>query len=492
MTLRPPSARALLVASLAVAAVGCSQPPEPKPTSPPNILLISIDTLRADHLGCYGYSRDTSPRLDALAQESLRFASAFAPTPWTLPSHAAMLTGMHPYAIGFDNSRRTLPEEIPTLAELLRASGYQTAAFVDSSAKGFVGKNRGFGRGFDHYAHTPHRKDQLQRFDAAATVDSAEEWIGERDPSRPFFLFLHSKSVHAVPNDAECLDERCFPYAKPEPWQFRYIASEAAPFAWTSAEDGSGQRFLWSLNAKILAGDLDSSAYPTDRLEALKAFYDAGITYTDFHLGRLFDDLEARGLFDKTLIVITSDHGESFLDHSLFQHQEVYDPLLHVPLIVHLPSESSGTRSAVFEQQVTLADIMPTLLRQAGLPVPVQTTGRPLPLDPDTTFPSKFDDELSYYLFPSKFAYQALALRRGDWKLIIHNPEKPESFRRELYNTASDPEEQHPIQDQPSLQEDMRLALRRQLRQPPLAQGYEMTPEELPNLEAIRSLGYVE
>lgn len=479
--------------------LGCSSPeppqapsPETEPAPAPAIILISIDTLRADHLGSYGYSRDTSPRIDALAHDSVRFTSAFAPTPWTLPSHASMLTGMHPYEIGIDNSYRTIPPEIPTVSELLARSGYQTAAFVDSDPKGFVGAERGFGRGFEVYQHSPHQPGLAQRFDMAATVDGALDWLKDRDPLRPFFLFLHTKSVHAVPNDAECLDPRCFPYEKPEPWQFRFISSDQAPASWTSPEDGAGQRYLWSLNAKILEGELDPKAYPEDRLDQLKAFYDAGIYYVDFHLGRLFDDLKQRGLFETSVIVVTSDHGEAFLDHSLFMHQEVYDPLLRVPLIVRLPNPAPR---AVRADQVVLADIVPTLLQQANAPIPQHVTGRSLPWTSEANNPrtaGSLREIFSYYLFPRKFSYHSLALRRGDWKLIVHNPESPDRFRQELYNLAQDPAERQPVSGQPLLTEELRQTLRHRLRQAPVAQGAELLQQDFPNLEAIRALGYIE
>ena len=467
-----------------------------QPTTPPSILLISIDTLRADHLGCYRYARDTSPRIDALAKDAVRFASAFAPTPWTFPSHASMLTGMHPYEIGIDNSFRTIPDEIPIISELLGHSGYQTAAFVDSSPKGFVGADRGFGRGFESYHHAPHQQGLDQRFDMAATVDIALNWLEGRDKSRPFFMFLHTKSVHAVPNDATCLNPRCFPYEKPEPWQSRFLSSNQKTSSWTTTEDGAGQRYLWSLNSKILRGELDPADFPAERLEELKSVYDAGIYYVDAHLGRLFDDLHRRQLFDKSVIVITSDHGEAFLDHSLFMHQEVYDTLLRVPLIVRIPDLPPQVSE---DQQVVLADIAPTLLQQAGIPIPDHLTGRSLTSNPNTENLSapglnsgSLRDVFSYYLFPSKFTYQSFALRRGHWKLVVHNPKKADVFRRDLYNTAKDPREQWPVSGRDDLSEELRQALRGILREPHKAQGIEFTQQDLPNLDAIRSLGYVE
>ncbi len=493
----PPVAEAFRLRGAGMAAIGtltllvltihCArQASEPK--TPPHILFVSIDTLRADHLGCYGYERDTSPVIDALAHESVRFTTALAPTPWTFPSHAAMLTGMHPYALGIDNSLRTIPREVPVLAEVLARGGYQTAAFVDSQPRGFVGGERGFSRGFERYEHAPHREGLALRFDVAATVDAALAWLRGRDTSRPFFLFLHTKSVHAVPNDAECQDERCFPYDNPH--RFRFVASEDAPFAWTSPEDGAGQRYLWSQNAKILDGEPpDPSSYSPERLEVLEALYDSGIFYVDLELGRLLDELRAQGLYEETVVVVTADHGEAFLDHNLFMHQEVYDPLIRVPLIMRLPRSPGSAGGHTVDSEVLLEDVAPTLLELAGAGVPEIWTGRQLPLDGGDVEPR---DALSYYLFPSKFAYQSLALRRGEWKLVVHNVESPESFRTELYNLASDPDERRPVQGMDERRETLRQELRRRLRQAPLAQGAQLREEELPNLEAIRALGYIE
>ena len=487
-------ARSLAAAVILVAAA-CSGPPaaEAPPAPPPNLVLISIDTLRADHLGCYGYPRDTSPHLDSLARDGIRFSAAFAPTPWTFPSHASMLTGTNPYEIGIRNSMRTIPREIPIVAELLAQQGYQTAAFVDSEPTGFVGAQRGFGRGFESYEHAPHRAGLAERFDMAATVDAALEWLDERDPSRPFFLFLHTKSVHAVPNDADCLDARCFPYDKPEPYRFRFVPSEQARFSWTSPEDGAGQRYLWSQNAKILRGELDPTSYPAERLEVLKALYDAGIYYVDDHLGRLFADLRRRGLFEQSVIIVTSDHGEAFLDHFLFMHQEVYDALLRVPLIVRLPTSLSRDRGRATDRQVLLADIAPTILQLAGVGVPASMTGYPLPLAGEADLRRPEGREIfAYYVFPRKFTYQAFAVRQGKWKLVVHNVEAPDRFRRELYNTELDPDERRPLSGEDEVREKLRQMLRRWLRHPPVAQGDELLHEDLPNLEAIRSLGYIE
>lgn len=474
-------AAVLLVCSLAFGLSSCAAP-----GPPPNIILVSIDTLRADHLGSYGYERATSPILDALAADGVLFETALAPAPWTFPSHAAMFSGSHPLEIGIDNSLRTIPDEVPLLAERLAAAGYQAAAFADSGPRGFVGADRGFGRGFEHYAHAPHREGLPIRFDIAATVDAALEWLRvDRDPERPFFLFLHTKSVHAVPNDAECQDERCFPYDNPH--RFRFVESDAAPYAWTSEEKGAGQRYLWSLNAEILEGKLDPKAYSRQRLDVLKSLYDSGIYYVDQELGRLFDKLREQDLFESTTLVITSDHGEAFLDHTLFMHQEVYDTQIRIPLIVH----ASELKPARKKAPVSLTDIAPTILESAGVEVPTSWSGRPLPLGADGV-EEEGRDHVAYYLFPSKFTYHSFALRRGSWKLVFHNVESPETYRYELYDLANDPYEQRPVVGMDEKVEDMRSALRRRLQAEPLAQGRQLREHELPEIEAVRALGYVE
>ncbi len=468
-----------LLASLALGGSGCSpdSAPEPAPRPSPNLILISIDTLRADHLGAYGYSRPTSPRLDALAAESLLFTSAYAPAPWTLPSHAALLTGVHPWDLGFDNPRRTLPETVPTLAEGLAAHGYNTAAFVDSTLSGFVGADRGFDRGFDLYRHGPHSPGARQRFDVASTVDAALSWLDGRDVDRPFFLFLHTKSVHALAAADPCRDERCLPYDQPEPHRLRFIDPETPSFRWRS-EDGSAaaQAYLWTLNEKIVNGELDPRQYPRERLEVLIAAYDAGIRWVDDELGRLVDSLRARGRLSDTVLVVTSDHGESFLEEDLLLHQELAEATLRVPLIFRLPDEDrvAGT-SSVF---VALEDVTPTLLDLAGAAVPERVAGRPLPLDTASASPR---DLFSYYLFPGRFRFQAFALQRGARRLVIDNLTADGSQRTRWLGTGD------------AEREAVERALFGRMRSQPAVEGVEIEQGELAKQQdVLRGLGYIE
>ncbi|UCE87185.1 MAG: sulfatase-like hydrolase/transferase, partial [Deltaproteobacteria bacterium] len=266
-----PAVLALLLlavaAPFAIRGRGAAPPAPREAPAHPNVLLFSIDTLRADHLGCYGYARDTSPNLDALADRSLRFTEAFAPAPYTLPSHVAMLTGIHPHALGIENRRSAIPAETRLLAELLSEAGYRSAAFVDSMPRGFVGGSRGFARGFDEYTHMPERAKRGYRYDMAATADAAARWLAGRADDRPFFLFLHTKSVHTLPSRAGGKNPMHFPYDKPEPYRSRFLSDAAAGLSWSEPKLGSGVDYLRALNERLASGEISPADIPRERVD---------------------------------------------------------------------------------------------------------------------------------------------------------------------------------------------------------------------------------
>lgn len=325
--------RRLLVLGLCASA-GCTQSAEP----PPNILLISIDSLRSDHLGSYGYGRDTSPNLDALARGGARFETALAPSPWTLPSHVTLLTGRHPAAHGVNNPDRKLAESIPTLAEELHAAGYATAAFVSGP---YLRTAYAYDRGFDLYdqslaAVSPGKS--RTGISSPQLIDNLLRWIGQEKgeaAEKPFFAFLHLWDVH-------------YDFAPPPPWDSHFDPD------YTGTRDGAG--------IEGLAPDL-----PARDLEHIVALYDGEIRFTDEELGRLFSALKARGLFENTIIIVTADHGEEFFEHGRIGHAiTLFDESLRVPLIVHHPR--SIDPGMVLDGQVRLMDVAPTVLGLAGLP----------------------------------------------------------------------------------------------------------------------------
>ena len=483
--------RTVMSCAAIVASVSCCQQPlsgtaDLRQAARPNVVLISIDTLRADHLGVYGYSRDTSPAIDAFARDAHVYSNAFAPAPWTLPSHAGMLTGVHPFDIGIHHWNSSLPETVRTLAEILEANGYQTAAFVDSGPEGFVGAGRGFARGFEEYNHAPFRDGLDVKYDIAVSTELASRWLSERDGDRPFFLFLHTKSVHALPHDSPCTDHRCFPYDKPEPYRFQFIEEEQARFSWSDPERGSGQAYLWSWNRAILSGKEDPKAFPTSELTVLKGLYDGGIAYTDAFIGQLLNSLADLDLLEDTLVILTSDHGEAFLEHNLFMHQEVYEQLLHVPLIVRTPGIERGIE---ISELVSILDIVPTVLRTTGIDPPSSVTGRVLPLEPVINPENRW--LFGYYLCPPSFEYRAFTVFNHNWKLVRHNFNNVDRYEDQFFTVhrGRHEVEQSDLTDEPLVGLRNQLELRTQ-------NETKITPTliqpSLETLELLKTIGYID
>jgi arylsulfatase A-like enzyme len=334
-TRRPPRSRGwiriglLLLASLPLA---CESKELPKPR---NVILISLDTLRADHLGAWGYERDTSPRIDAFAERSVVFRRAVAQAHATLASHASLFTSLPPAAVLGRATGQGLSEWPDTLAEMLSRAGLATWGFVDG---GNLRSYFGFARGFDHY------EDRM--VGVAQLVDRAQAMI-ESHPTQPFFLFLHCYDIHT-------------PYDSPRPYVELF---------------GDPDHTVETTHAyftRVARGEVELG--PRD-LQEVVARYDAGIRYTDEQIGRFLDWLEPRGLLADSLVVITSDHGEEFLEHGGLGHHQLHlDPNLRVPLIFRI----AGAKPRVIEETVELTDVVPTILDLLGLPPAEPSVGRSL------------------------------------------------------------------------------------------------------------------
>jgi len=315
-----------------------------------NVVLISIDTLRADHLGCYGYSRATSPNLDAIAAEGVRFEWDVSAAPWTAPSHMSLLTGLYPSGHHVNGSfdelsnngnegcvYRTLERATPTLAERLQAAGWRTHALTAGVC---VDAWLGFDHGFDTFHVGPFKLDPS----VPAEVD---DFLTNHAES-PFFLFLHTYEVH-------------------EP----YLDLERGR-KWLSPQDDAVlKKLLVRRDAGDLGGDYDAlTAAGLGTSEAIQAFYDAGIETADAYVGFVADRLKELGAWDRTLLVVTSDHGQEFADHDPAQifgehGHTLYDELLHVPLVMHVPD--GDAHGAVVDGIVQSVDVTPTILELLGL-----------------------------------------------------------------------------------------------------------------------------
>jgi arylsulfatase A-like enzyme len=298
------------------------------------VLLISLDTLRADHLGCYGYTRDTSPFLDRLARESIVYERAFTPAAWTLIAHMTMLTGLFPLQHGVVQDELALAPGFPILAERLKTGGYQTVGLYQPT---WVHERHGFGRGFDSFR--PHKSVE-------EAGEHLELELARLDPSKPTFLFVHLYDIHNQTLNAgtEVI------YPSPAPFQEHFVDAQCEPLPLLPAEE------LWESN-----GLLNPS-----QLRTLVAYYDGGIRHVDARLAEWFARLEEDGFLENALVIVTSDHGEALGQRGPLEgHGGFAQEGLHVPLIVRPPDRArAGTRVS---EVVHLGDLVPTVLAAAGL-----------------------------------------------------------------------------------------------------------------------------
>jgi len=327
-------------------ATGCDGAGDGAPR-PRNAILISIDTLRPDHLSCYGHDRPTSPTLDKLAEEGVRFTDVTSAAPWTLPAHATMFTGLYPSHHGVRTHENRLPESAVTLAEEFRDHGFRTLAVVNTHNVG--APQFQLRQGFERFRYIVETEEQpeLRTYDCAeVVVSTAKELLQGGDRDQPFFLFLHFYDVHTdfTPR-AEYRDMFVSPYG------------------------GDLKGLSTELNRFRIQGNKLGEA----DLRWLREMYDAEIRQLDDVLGRFFAWLDEQGFAKDTLFVVTSDHGEEFQEHGSFLHGTThYDELLRIPWILRGPGVPNGK---VLAEPVHGVDVAPTLLALMGIPSSVPRDG---------------------------------------------------------------------------------------------------------------------
>ena len=305
-------------------------------------IVISIDTLRADALGAYGYELPTSPAFDRLAQRGTLFERAVIQYPSTLTSHMSIFTGLYPQEHQVLPPSTVLAATIPTVPEQFQSQGFRTAGHTEG---GFVAGGYGFRRGFDEFTDTAYRADT----DVERTFERGLEFLRSLAEEQPFFLFLHTYSVHD-------------PYEPPVEYQ-KMFWSDPPPETF----DSSGEN-LRLVNGGELEIDSETAEY-------FRAMYDASVRYVDDVLGQFVSELETLGLLDNTTLIVTSDHGEEFLEHGRMAHTQVYPESLLVPLLVVHPRQSNGRRVT---EVVEAVDLAPTLFELAGLQNTPPVSGRSL------------------------------------------------------------------------------------------------------------------
>jgi len=392
------------------------------------VVLISIDTCRADYLSCYGYPRNTTPNLDVIAQNGIRFENVAAQVPLTLPSHSSMLTGtIPPYHGVHDNLDYRLGESNLTLAEILKQNGYKTAAIISAFV---IDSKFGLDQGFDTYNDDFVEVVKIGEFTerrGAETTHFAGKWL-EENAGEKFFLFLHYYDPH-------------HPLMPPEP-------------------------FFSSYKDNLYAGE---------------------IAYTDFCIAHVINKLIELGLYDSTLLIIVGDHGESLNEHDETAHGYfIYDATVKVPLIIRSPG---GAKNRVVNDVVGLIDIVPTILSSLKIPVPPQVQGKDLTgyLTP-AAYPKSADKRYIYCesLTPTKFLCNPLlGVVTEEWKYI-------QTTHPELYHLQTDPgETKNLIDEQPQrarlLQEQLKQILETHVR----SGGDSKAALDAESIKKLESLGYV-
>ncbi len=347
---------------------------------PPNVVLISLDTVRPDHLGCYGYAQDTSPNLDRLADRGVVFRKTWTQAPWTLPSHMSLFTSLPPSRHRVDSINRVLPAGMMTLPQVMQQQGYHTAALVNN---GQVRDHWGFDRGFDLW-----REFQVDEPEGNCEniTRQAIDWLDAQASEEPFFLFLH----YYDPHDA---------YAAPEEFRKRLGSSLSGEAA---------RELVWQ--ARMPEDPLPDS----NSKDELIAAYDAEITWLDHELGRLFAALP-----ENTLVALFSDHGEAFEEHGWTLHgATLYEEETRVAFLMQLPGDEHAGR--IVDAPASLVDVAPTILRQCGLDVPPTFQGIDLsPAMSGRPMPSRIVTSETKAVIEGRLSRAAIAY---PWKLIVSEP----------------------------------------------------------------------
>jgi arylsulfatase A-like enzyme len=339
-------------------------------------VLISLDTVRPDHLGCYGYGRNTSPNLDAFARQGVRFSQARCQMPYTLPSHMALFTSMLPSHNTVDHYEALLPKEVPTLAELLQAHGYKTAALVnDGQMTSRWGFHRGFGLWREFQESQP--EGDCEHLTAAALA-----WLESR-PAEPFFLFLHYYDPHS-------------PYDPPAPYR------EAFGSSLTGAE---ADRVCWHVRRP------ENPLTNRDLFDQAIGSYDGEIAWLDHELGKLFEHLA-----DNTLVVVFSDHGEAFKEHGWWMHSAtLYEEEVRSALV--LRHKGLVPEGRAVDEPVMLLDVAPTILNLCGIQSPTHFEGTDL--SPLWQEGGRLPDRFMLSELKTQLDSRVLRMAQlGEWKLI--------------------------------------------------------------------------
>ena len=489
----------------------------------PNVLLLVLDAVRVDHCSTYGYERETTPAMSALADDGVRYDHAFAPSIWTPTTHGAVFTGRYPSHTGIYGNSLAIPDDLETLPERLKQQGYRTFA---ASAGAHIRAGRGYERGIDEYVETRRISPDIGFFKKVATDRSFAKQVaftlsrGPDDKTRykydrlerfiddavadgdPFFGFVNAKTAHSPFNPPRPYKGMfCEEFERPK-WELleraldktgrqtqRIAGHDATKLHKVSHTGGDG----------VLAGEVELT---DEEWNVIEAWYDGAIRYLDDLLGELVAFLRDRDVYDDTMVVLTSDHGDNFGDHGLARHVFcLYDSLLHVPMVIKPPADGHAPARAgrTVDNQVSLIDLFPTFLEASGGTVPEYDFTESL-LDfedrkyHEYTFAeyAGFDGSVQrlgrkYPDFDAaQFAVTLQSVRDDDYKLIVDS-----NGDRELYAWRDDPGETTDlVEDHPDIADRLEGVIDDRLEPLDSPGSYE-TPDD-PELQTqLEDLGYI-
>lgn len=454
----------------------------------PNVLLLVLDAVRSDHVSCYGYQRETTPNINMLAEEGVRYGNAIAPSIWTPTVHGAIFTGQYPSHTGIYGDSLNIPSQEETLPEVLSDAGYRTFA---ASAGAHLRRDRGYARGVDDYVETRRVGLDVDFFQKVMTDRSFAKQIGftltrgSDDKSRykydrlkrfiddamadddPFFGFVNAKTAHQ-------------PFNPPRPYKGMFCEGFERP----------RYEFLERLHAKLDGEPQHLSGFDIEKLreishsggdgwvagevemseedwDIIRSWYDGAIRYLDSLVGDLVSHLRETGAYEDTLLIVMSDHGDNFGDHGMSSHNFcLYDSLVHVPLIVKPPGGTPTGR--VIDEQVSLVDLEPTIREAADVPRDNYPHTESLLDFENRRYHEYTFSEYAGYAGPverlqrkfpdfdaTQFVCTLQSVRNEEYKLIIDD-----RGNRELYAWRDDPrEKQNLVDEQPDLADELESIL---------------------------------
>ncbi|TDI88469.1 MAG: hypothetical protein E2O77_11195 [Caldithrix sp.] len=463
----------------------------------PNVILISIDTLRADHLSCYGYKRPITPNIDRLAGEGALFTNAYSTAVWTPPAHASMLTGLYPCQHGVVHQNK-LRSDIPTVAEHLQRNGYHTAGFVNNSQVGnLVGLNRGHDdfyevwQGFSKNQIFKRMANKARQFSGSSDHGASEtnnlifRWLkGGWNREKPFYLFIHYIDAHN-------------PLKAPRPFRFKYLTKKM--------RSQIDMAKIQKVADNPLVCFTDGLELTETEIHALTCLYDEEINYLDYKIGELVDHLKKRNLLEDSLLILTADHGEHLGEHGMYSHvASLYEPIVHIPLILRYPAVVKP--ETVSHQPVQHIDIFPTILESTDLDKRNSATGTGRSLfksleknAASRTLFAEWEGRIPHFVrdrlndkngerIEQKFTNKLWMSRTSDYKLIADSRDQ-----FELYNTKNDPDEQMNLcEKEPTNFTKLRTALeswRDSTTREQTSESYDYSEETLK--KHLKALGYL-